>query len=75
MFEPEAETMPPQARAWLQSERLAALIDRLLAADGPQASLLRAAGVTSGAGLTIADLPSLPTTAKQDLWDSYPSAW
>jgi phenylacetate-coenzyme A ligase PaaK-like adenylate-forming protein len=72
MFEPEAETMPSEVRASLQGERLCALVDRLLAADGPQARLLRAAGVSSGDGLTVADLPGLPMTTKQDLWDSYP---
>jgi phenylacetate-CoA ligase len=72
MFEPAAETMPPAARVALQGERLRALVTRLLAADGPQARLLREAGVTSADGLSVADLPGLPTTAKQDLWDSYP---
>ena len=72
MFEPDAETMPAGERAAWQSERLRALVDRLLAADGPQARLLREAGVTSGDGLSVADLPHLPTTVKRDLWDNYP---
>jgi phenylacetate-coenzyme A ligase PaaK-like adenylate-forming protein len=72
MFEPDAETMPPARRAELQSERLRALVDRLLAAGGPQAGRLRQANVTSGDRLSLADLPRLPTTAKQDLWDAYP---
>ncbi|HEY2575672.1 MAG TPA: phenylacetate--CoA ligase [Streptosporangiaceae bacterium] len=72
MFEPEAETMPAGQRAGLQGERLRALVDRLLAAAGPQAALLRQANVTSGDGLSLADLPRLPMTAKQDLWDAYP---
>ena len=50
MFEPDAESMPPEQRAVLQEGRLRALVDRLLAADGVQAERLRAAGVTSGAG-------------------------
>ena len=29
-------------------------------------------GSTAGAGVTLADLPRLPFTTKQDLWDAYP---
>jgi phenylacetate-coenzyme A ligase PaaK-like adenylate-forming protein len=72
VFDPAAETMPAAERTRLQDERLRALVDRLLAAGGPQARRLGEAGVTSGAGLTTADLPRLPATAKQDLWDAYP---
>jgi phenylacetate-coenzyme A ligase PaaK-like adenylate-forming protein len=72
MFEPDAETMSAVQKAELQSERLRALVNRLLAADGPQAALLRQENVTSGDGLSLADLPQLPTTVKQDLWDAYP---
>jgi phenylacetate-coenzyme A ligase PaaK-like adenylate-forming protein len=64
--------MPAPDLARLQDERLRVLVDRLLAADGLQAARLRAAGVTGGSGLSTADLPSLPTTTKQDLWDGYP---
>jgi phenylacetate-CoA ligase len=64
--------MPAPELARLQAGRLGSLIDRLLAADGLQAGRLRAAGVTGGSGLTTADLPRLPTTTKQDLWDGYP---
>jgi phenylacetate-CoA ligase len=72
MFEPEAETMPPEQRAGLQAQRLRTLIDRLLAANGIQAERLRGAGVTRGADVTLADLPRLPMTAKDDLWHGYP---
>src|SRR5215469_4685959 len=72
VFEPQAETLPAPELARLQDERLRALVDRLLTADGLQAGRLRAAGVTQGSGLTRADLPRLPTTSKQDLWDGYP---
>jgi phenylacetate-CoA ligase len=72
MFEPEAETRPARQKAQLQGERLRALVNRLLDADGPQARLLREANVTSGDRLSLDDLPRLPTTAKQDLWDAYP---
>src|SRR5579875_1981599 len=72
VFEPGAETMPAAERARLQDERLRALVDRLLAAGGQQGQRLKEAGVHSGAGLATGDLPRLPTTSKQDLWDGYP---
>ena len=40
MFEPEAESMPPEQRAVVQLERLRALVDRLLSLDGVQAERL-----------------------------------
>src|SRR6185312_5171700 len=72
MFEPEAEAMPAEELAGLQTRRLRGLIDRLLGAGGLQAGRLREAGVTSGADVNLAVLASLPTTSKQDLWDNYP---
>ncbi len=72
MFEPDAESMPAEWRAELQQERLRALVDRLLAVDGVQAERLRSAGVTAGSALGLGDLPRLPMTEKQDLWDAYP---
>jgi phenylacetate-coenzyme A ligase PaaK-like adenylate-forming protein len=72
MFEPEAETMPPEQRASLQAGRLRGLIDRLIAADGVQAGRLREAGVTSGADVVLGDLQRLPMTVKDDLWGGYP---
>ncbi len=72
MFEPDAESMPPERLAALQAERLRSLIDRLLAAGGIQAARLKETGVTGGGDVTLADLPRLPTTGKRDLWDSYP---
>ena len=72
MFEPDAEAMPAEQRAKLQEERLRGLVDRLLAAAGVQAERLRAAGVTSGADVGLADLPRLPMTEKKDLWAAYP---
>jgi phenylacetate-coenzyme A ligase PaaK-like adenylate-forming protein len=56
----------------IQSERLRAMVDRLLAAGGPAANRLKEAGVRPGSGLTTGDLPDLPMTTKQDLWDAYP---
>src|SRR5881396_1426255 len=60
MFEPSAEAMPAEELASLQSERLRALVGRLLTAGGIQAERLRAAGVTAPDGITLADLPRLP---------------
>jgi phenylacetate-CoA ligase len=67
-----AETMSRDALAAVQQRRLRELVDRLIAADGLQAARLREAGVLAGADVTLADLPRLPHTTKQDLWDSYP---
>jgi phenylacetate-CoA ligase len=70
-FDP-AETMSVDERTVLQTGRLRGLVDRLLAAGGLLGRRLRAAGVDSGAGLTLADLPRLPMTTKADLWEHYP---
>ena len=72
MFEPAAESMPPEQRAELVGKRLRGLIDRLIAAGGLQAARLARAGVTEGAQVSLDNLADLPTTAKQDLWDGYP---
>src|ERR1700761_2989039 len=71
-FESDAETMPAERRAVLQGERLAGLIDKLIAAGGLQAERLTAAGVTGGGDVSLGQLADLPTTSKQDLWDTYP---
>jgi len=67
-----AETVSVDERTAVQTGRLRAMVDRLLAAGGLQAERLRTAGVDAGAGLTLEDLPRLPTTAKPDLWAHYP---
>ena len=72
MFEPDAEAMPAEQLAALQTQRLRVLIDRLLAAGGVQAGRLAEAGVTGGAEVSLEHLAKLPTTDKQDLWDTYP---
>ncbi|MGH3391375.1 MAG: phenylacetate--CoA ligase family protein, partial [Actinomadura sp.] len=72
MYEPRAEAMSRDERRARQLGLLRRLVDRLLDARGEQATRLRAAGVFSGAALGFDDLPRLPTTAKPDLWASYP---
>src|SRR3954451_3594856 len=72
MYDARAEAMSSDERHAVQVHRLRDLIDRLLAADGVQAKRLRAAGVNAGAAVGMRDLPNLPTTEKQDLWDHYP---
>jgi phenylacetate-CoA ligase len=72
MFEPDAESMPPESLAGLQLERLRALVDRLIAVGGPQGARLKEAGVAAGADVNMATLAQLPTTDKGDLWDAYP---
>ncbi|MET0234781.1 MAG: phenylacetate--CoA ligase, partial [Kibdelosporangium sp.] len=47
-------------------------VDRVLATGNLQAERLRAAGVTSGAEVSVEDLPRLPTVDKADIWDNYP---
>ncbi len=72
IFDP-AEALSTDERAALQTTRLRTMIDRLLAVDGGlQGQRLRAAGVTSGADLTLDDLPNLPMVTKADLWEGYP---
>ena len=72
MFEPAAESMPPEQRAIVQAQRLRGLVDRLIAADGVQAARLAGTGVTGGGDVSLDTLAELPTTSKQDLWDHYP---
>ena len=72
IFDRAAETMPEPERAALQSGRLCAMVDRLIAVGGVQAGRLKAAGVTRGSDVTLDSLPGLPFTQKQDLWDTYP---
>lgn len=73
MFEPDAESLPREQLAELQDSRLRGLTDRLLAVPGGlQGSRLREAGVAGGGEATLASLPDLPFTTKQDLWSAYP---
>jgi phenylacetate-CoA ligase len=64
--------MSVDERTALQTGRLRQAIEGFLERGGPVADRLRGAGVTSGREVTLADLPRLPTTTKQDLWDAYP---
>jgi phenylacetate-coenzyme A ligase PaaK-like adenylate-forming protein len=72
VFDPVAEGMSADERAAVQERRLRELVGRLLSVGGVQGERLRAAGVDAGAGVTLADLPELPTTSKPDLWEHYP---
>lgn len=72
IFDP-VEAISVDERTALQTRRLRAMVDRLLAVEGGrQGERLRATGVTSGDGLTLDDLADLPTVGKTDLWDAYP---
>ena len=72
IFQPDAETMSTDERRELQQARLVGLIDRLLAADGPQAAALASMGVDDSAEVHLDALATLPTTTKSDLWAGYP---
>jgi phenylacetate-CoA ligase len=73
LTDPDAEGIAPERRRVVQERRLRALVDRLLSANGLQAERLRAAGVTAGAGVELADLATLPMVTKADLWQHYPT--
>lgn len=72
MYDGRAQTMSRDERAVLQQERLRTLVDRLLELDGVQGRRLRAAGVASGADVTLDGLAKLPSMDKSDLWAHYP---
>lgn len=72
MYDAKAEAMSVDERHALQGHRLRDLVDRLLRVGGLQAKRLRAAGIHAGGAVGMRDLPHLPTTSKQDLWDAYP---
>ena len=72
MFEPDAESMPAEQLAGLQTERLRELVDRLIALGGVQGTRLTDAGVAAGADVNLATMSRLPTTTKADLWAAYP---
>lgn len=72
MWNHRAEAMSPDERAALQTERLGALVTRLLDHSPLYRQRLGDAGVEAGAPIALEDLASLPFTTKQDLWDRYP---
>jgi phenylacetate-CoA ligase len=73
LTDPDAEGIDPERRLVVQEWRLRALVDRLLSANGLQAERLRKAGVSTGAGVELADLSRLPMVTKTDLWERYPT--
>jgi phenylacetate-CoA ligase len=72
MWNQPAEAMPPDERAALQSQRLTALVSRLLDRSPFYRQRLGDAGVQAGQPIGLDELASLPFTFKRDLWDHYP---
>ena len=73
IWDPEIETLPRERLRELQLERLRSTVDRILRHVPYSAAKLKAAGIISGADIrSLADLPSLPFTTKDDLLDNYP---
>ncbi|HZD37415.1 MAG TPA: phenylacetate--CoA ligase, partial [Actinomycetes bacterium] len=72
MWNQPAEGMSRDERAALQSQRLTALVSRLLDRSPFYRQRLGDAGVQPGQPIGLDDLPSLPFTTKRDLWDHYP---
>lgn len=69
MYQPELETMSPDAKRRLQSERLTALVDRLKA-SGNVYWQEKLAGVSTIE--SIDDIAKLPFTVKSEMRDAYP---
>jgi phenylacetate-coenzyme A ligase PaaK-like adenylate-forming protein len=72
MWNQAAEAMSPDERAALQTERLRALVTRLLDSSSLYQERLGVAGVERGETVSLDNLRSLPFTTKHDLWDRYP---
>jgi phenylacetate-coenzyme A ligase PaaK-like adenylate-forming protein len=72
MWNQAAEAMSPDERAALQTERLRALVTRLLDSSSLYQERLGVAGVERGETVGLDNLRSLPFTTKRDLWDRYP---
>jgi phenylacetate-CoA ligase len=72
MWNRRAEAMSPDERIALQTERLGALVTRLLARSPLYRERLGGAGVQTGEPIGLENLASLPFTTKRDLWDRYP---
>jgi len=72
MWNQAAEAMSPEERVALQTERLRALVTRLLDSSSLYQERLGVAGVERGERVGLDNLRSLPFTTKRDLWDRYP---
>src|SRR5438094_2644658 len=72
MWDRNAEAMPADQRADLQSQRLGALVRRLGEASPFYRGRLAGSGVAPGAEVGLGELGALPFTVKSDLWDNYP---
>jgi phenylacetate-CoA ligase len=72
MWNRRAEAMSPDERIALQTERLGALVTRLLDRSPLYRERLGEAGVETGEPIGPDSIASLPFTTKQDLWDHYP---
>ena len=72
IWDPQAERMPADERAALQTRRLDDLLGRLAERSPVYRERLAAAGVGPGAKVGLDSLADLPFTTKQDLWDGYP---
>jgi phenylacetate-CoA ligase len=73
IWNPTAETMPPEAREQLQLQRLRETVGRLLESVAPMRERLRTVGVTSANDIvSLEDLWRLPFSHKTDLREHYP---
>ncbi|MGH2819495.1 MAG: phenylacetate--CoA ligase family protein, partial [Actinomycetota bacterium] len=71
LFQEELETMSPQRRAALQSDRLIALLERLHRVDSRFWSD-KLSGTPPEAISSVDDLERLPFTTKSEMRDTYP---
>ncbi len=72
IYNEEFETLPREALEALQRKRLQQVVQRVYHTVGFYRRTFDAAGVTPDDIRTLADLPRLPFTTKQDLRDNYP---
>ncbi len=68
----ERECEDPRARQRRQGEELRALVERVYATVAPYRAKMEALGVTPADIRSLADLPKLPFTTKEDLRLNYP---
>ena len=72
IFNEEFETLPRPALEALQLKRLQTMVGRIYARVPFYRTALDKAGITPGSVASLADLPRLPFTTKQDMRESYP---